>query len=294
VLEEAFEALAMAGGTAVVQAAGTDAWAGFRARVARLLSRGDSQRESAELERLTLTAEILKKAGPTDLERVRMRQEASWQVRFEMLMESLAEAERDQAAAELRHLIQSAGTPGLSVAGNLNVQPGNGSVGAAIIHGTAIGQYYEAPSPATHREARESREQQEQNRRSALRDAAYRRLLETFPRNTDFDTVEWVRQAPSSNWLIQVLDPWEIAPAGPAYYLMDVRRTLSTIKDSISSPAKLDHLAAYLATLSFSKAKKIPPPDHQYDTLVSAYQVDSYMEAVRRCLRTYFQQLGEG
>ena len=63
-LDEALEALAMASGTAVVQAAGTDAWASFRTRIARFLSRGDTQRESSELERLSRTADILERAAP--------------------------------------------------------------------------------------------------------------------------------------------------------------------------------------------------------------------------------------
>jgi hypothetical protein len=50
--EEALAALAAAGGTAVVQAAGTDAWAGFRSRVAKWFARGDTEREQIALERL--------------------------------------------------------------------------------------------------------------------------------------------------------------------------------------------------------------------------------------------------
>lgn len=45
-----------AGGTAVVQAAGTDAWAIVRQRTARLLSRDDPERERTELMRLDQTA----------------------------------------------------------------------------------------------------------------------------------------------------------------------------------------------------------------------------------------------
>jgi hypothetical protein len=44
-LAEAFTALAAASGSAVIQAAGTDAWEGFRRQVARLLGQGDQQRE---------------------------------------------------------------------------------------------------------------------------------------------------------------------------------------------------------------------------------------------------------
>jgi hypothetical protein len=55
-LEQALTALAAAGGTAVVQAAGTDAWTGLRQAVARWFGRGDRQRERVELERLDRTA----------------------------------------------------------------------------------------------------------------------------------------------------------------------------------------------------------------------------------------------
>jgi predicted signal transduction protein with EAL and GGDEF domain len=61
-LTEALMAVSGAGGAAVVQAAGTDAWTGLRQRVARLLGRGDTQRERAELERLDRTAQTLEEA----------------------------------------------------------------------------------------------------------------------------------------------------------------------------------------------------------------------------------------
>ncbi|MEU9418453.1 hypothetical protein [Streptomyces sp. NPDC048272] len=105
-LTEALMALAGAGGSAIVQAAGTDAWAGLRQRVARLLGRGDAERECAELERLDRTAQALEEASVVgDPERARLRQEASWQTRFESLLEDLTEAEQQQAAAELRALV---------------------------------------------------------------------------------------------------------------------------------------------------------------------------------------------
>lgn len=94
-LEAALAALAAAGGTAVVEAAGTDAWAGLRARVAQLFGRGDDGRERAELARLDATAAALTGAGPGDGggagsgvgQSVRIRQEAFWQARFAALLE---------------------------------------------------------------------------------------------------------------------------------------------------------------------------------------------------------------
>lgn len=109
-LEEALAAVAAAGGTAVVQAAGTDAWGALRQRVARLFGRADGGRERAELEQLDRTAELLATAGPTEAELVRESQETSWRGRFEVLLESLDAGEREQVAAELRRL--AAGEPG--------------------------------------------------------------------------------------------------------------------------------------------------------------------------------------
>lgn len=61
---EALAALAAAGGVAIVQAAGTDAWAGVRRTAARLLGRGDPQQESAELGRLDQTETALVSCEP--------------------------------------------------------------------------------------------------------------------------------------------------------------------------------------------------------------------------------------
>ncbi|GGS20869.1 hypothetical protein Snoj_21750 [Streptomyces nojiriensis] len=116
-LEEALAALAVASGTAVVQAAGTDAWNGFQVRVARLFGRGDAHRERAELERLGRTAELLAAAGMEEPEQVRIRQEVSWQTRFETLLESLTAEEREQVAAELRSLLAEKTEHGRRVGG---------------------------------------------------------------------------------------------------------------------------------------------------------------------------------
>lgn len=106
-LTEALTAVASAGGAAVVQAAGTDAWASLRRRVAHLLGRGDIQREQAELERLDRTAQTLEEAVASgDAERATLRQEAAWQTRFESLLENLDESEQQEAAAELQALVR--------------------------------------------------------------------------------------------------------------------------------------------------------------------------------------------
>ncbi|MFF8263147.1 hypothetical protein [Streptomyces virginiae] len=107
-LVEALVALAAAGGGAIVQAAGTDAWNGLRGGVARVLGRGEEAREHGELERLDRTRAVLAAATGGEAERSRTAQAAVWQSRLEMLLEELPEAEREQVAAELRALIEQA------------------------------------------------------------------------------------------------------------------------------------------------------------------------------------------
>ncbi|MFD8236850.1 hypothetical protein ACFV20_33855 [Streptomyces sp. NPDC059696] len=124
-LTEALTALAAAGGTAVVQAAGTDVWAGCRQRVARLLGRGDTDREQDELDQLDQTAAALEAAGSSGAaERTRNDQEAVWRTRFEALLLSLHGVERERAAAELRALTEErAAAGGLSVFHNTYYGP---------------------------------------------------------------------------------------------------------------------------------------------------------------------------
>ncbi|MFI5854260.1 hypothetical protein [Streptomyces parvulus] len=111
-LVEALLALAAAGGGAIVQAAGTDAWNGMRSGIARMLGRGETAREHGELERLDRTQAVLEAANEDEVERVRTAQAAVWQSRLEMLLEELPEAQRQQAAAELQALIEQAGAAG--------------------------------------------------------------------------------------------------------------------------------------------------------------------------------------
>lgn len=102
---EVLAALAQAGGVAVVQAAGTEAWTAFRNRVARLFGRGDERREQAESARLDHSAAAIGRADDAEL----VRQEASWRARFEMLLEGLDGVELEQATAELRALVEEFG-----------------------------------------------------------------------------------------------------------------------------------------------------------------------------------------
>ncbi|MDX2854211.1 hypothetical protein PV342_38485 [Streptomyces sp. PA03-3a] len=119
-LEQALTALAAAGGSAVVQAAGTDAWAGLRQAVARWFSRDDSGREQTELERLNRTAAALQSGDPAQAERIRIREEVSWQTRIHMVLEAAGGAEQEQSAAQLRAIVEQYSPPGNSgvISGN--------------------------------------------------------------------------------------------------------------------------------------------------------------------------------
>lgn len=156
-LSEAMAALAAAGGTAVVQAAGTDAWTEMRQQVALWFGRGNRQREHAELERLDQTAGELEAARPTEVERVRIRQEARWQGRIETLLEGLEDIERARVADELRTLLAqqtshsslSAGQGGLAVGGDVNVRADHGSAAAVTMGNVTLGN---PPQPGPHQD----------------------------------------------------------------------------------------------------------------------------------------------
>ncbi|MGW7410314.1 hypothetical protein ACWGI9_42745 [Streptomyces sp. NPDC054833] len=144
-LETALVALAAAGGTAVVQAAGTDAWAGLRQAVARWFSRSDSQGEQAELERLDQAAAALQTTDAAEAERARIRQEAAWQTRIEAMLEGLEDAERAQAADEFRALLAqhvpqggvSTGPGGVAAGGNVSISAQQGSIATGVLYGGA-------------------------------------------------------------------------------------------------------------------------------------------------------------
>ncbi len=153
-LEQALMALAASGGTALVAAAGTDAWGGLRQSVARWFARGDEQRERTELERLDQTAAALRSIDPAEAERAQVAQEAAWQARIETVLESLNDAERDQAAMQLRSLLAqhapqggvSAGEGGQAVGGNVHIEADHGSVAGWNVGDVTMGN---PPRPGT-------------------------------------------------------------------------------------------------------------------------------------------------
>ncbi|WP_157876444.1 hypothetical protein [Streptomyces sp. Root264] len=103
-LGEALTAAAAGGGMAVVQAAGSDSWAWFRTRCARLVGRGDGDAEREALDRLDRTAAVLDAVDETDRERVRAVHAVLWQGEFASLLEAPGEAERARILDQLARL----------------------------------------------------------------------------------------------------------------------------------------------------------------------------------------------
>ncbi|WP_432058280.1 hypothetical protein [Streptomyces sp. bgisy022] len=106
-LTESLIALAAAGGTAVVQAAGTEAWEGVRSGVVRMFrGRPDGEDDvEPDLERTALLR------ASDDAEESN-RQVSLWEARFTSLLDDADDQVRQQAEAELRRLVSS--VPGVA------------------------------------------------------------------------------------------------------------------------------------------------------------------------------------
>ena len=143
VLEDVLTALAAAGGAAVVQAAGTDAWVGVREGVERLLSRGDPARRSEAAVRLENTAQVVNGAnrgGP-----VLDEHQAYWRGVFETFLDGIGADDRERATQQLRALVSlasdssavGASSTGVhsNVFGGADFRAEGGSVAANVING---------------------------------------------------------------------------------------------------------------------------------------------------------------
>ena len=143
-LPEALDALAAAGGTAVVQAAGTDFWVAFRDQIARIFSRDGRHDAMKVMMRLDESATALAQAAETGVGQVRARVEVSWQTRLQDLFESLDDSGRQEIANQLRELVnmakqQAVGGPvvgsGIALGSNAEIHATGGSVVSGVIHG---------------------------------------------------------------------------------------------------------------------------------------------------------------
>ncbi|MEU7568252.1 hypothetical protein [Streptomyces fradiae] len=134
-LGESLTVVAAALGTAVVQAAGTQAWEGMRGGIARVLGRGRPERESVELEWLDRTAGALEAAGPAHAESERIRQETVWGTRLATLLEGLPERERQGLVDALETVLRE-NRPSSGEGGAGGVVHGNTFYGTAFVQGS--------------------------------------------------------------------------------------------------------------------------------------------------------------
>src|SRR5262245_36548313 len=98
---EALIALAALAGNALVAAATTDAWEAARRKFARLLGRGDANKEQLADKRLEETRQQLVKVTGQDMDQARVDLARAWQVRMADLLE-----EDPGVEAELRAVVE--------------------------------------------------------------------------------------------------------------------------------------------------------------------------------------------
>lgn len=151
-LNELLLATAAAGGTAVVQAAGTDVWQTLHRRVAGWVGRGDPEREAVVMRRLQDSADEITAAEPQRVEAVRGRLEGFWQGQFERYLMDLSPEAREEARSELDRLLDSIRPleTGTSQRIHVTVHGGSGSNNIGSISGghvDHIGHVYHTPPP---------------------------------------------------------------------------------------------------------------------------------------------------
>lgn len=99
-LNEAMAALAASAGTGLVTAMVTDGWQQARARVARLLGRGDAQETERQEARLERARQAVLEAPSAQADDARRQEAEAWRTRFADLLEDAPETE-----AQLRELV---------------------------------------------------------------------------------------------------------------------------------------------------------------------------------------------
>ncbi|MEU4763771.1 hypothetical protein AB0H12_10985 [Actinosynnema sp. NPDC023794] len=140
-LAEALIALAAAGGTALVEAATTDAWQKAKSGFARMLGRGDEGRVAVIEGRLESTRAELEPLSGVELERAREVRAAEWTTRLRDTLE-----EHPDSADALREVLDELAAAGVAVSartGDHSLVVGRdmsnvsrtGGVSAGVIHG---------------------------------------------------------------------------------------------------------------------------------------------------------------
>ncbi|MFF4503288.1 hypothetical protein [Streptomyces sp. NPDC001401] len=140
---ETLAAPASAAGTAAAQALGTDAWTSMRERVAEVFGRGIRERTEAALSRLDESALTLTDHGrPTDVARAGALLAASLTCQFEVLLDSVSDADREVVIGLLRVLLAmrddsgvTSEAAGIEVHGNIETHSEGSSVAVSIVQG---------------------------------------------------------------------------------------------------------------------------------------------------------------
>ncbi|MFG1608455.1 hypothetical protein [Actinoplanes sp. NPDC049265] len=146
-LTEALIALAAAGGTALMEAAATDAWNTAKTGIARLFGRDQQQVTILETRLEDSRAQVTAAVPADELDQVRLRQAQAWATRLEDLL-----SEQPQAADRLRGLIDelarhpamtgtatAIGTRSVAVGGNVDVRAEGGSAAALTMGDVTLG-----------------------------------------------------------------------------------------------------------------------------------------------------------
>ncbi len=229
------------------------------------------------------TAASLSAAIASDSGHIRVRQEASWQTRLEVFLESITDDERARVVIVLRELIYvvgaptnvSAGAGGVAVGGHLNINPLNGSVAAGVIQGSVTVAAPQMPDPGKSQKAKE-RELHRQQKAAEL--AAYNRFLGAIPAPR-LNEVSWKLSMPFFGRL-------EYIATEPAYFVHDIDKMLAKISNLTASVVNLNELGAYLGVLHLHRITTW----HTSYAIYSAREVDQYLESLRRRLSTFFEE----
>ncbi len=139
-LTEALVALALAGGTAVVEAMATDTWQLTRDRVARLFARNGKPNDTM-IEMLDRDAERITAAEDEERERLKQELAPRWRQRLADLLDEDDEQDR---ANELKGLIAAVESTG-SVQ---NISPSGHASAFGVMHGNMIIHQRGAPDSA--------------------------------------------------------------------------------------------------------------------------------------------------
>ena len=138
-------ALALLAAQTVVAAASTDAWAAAKSGVARLLGRGDPERERLAGQRLDQARDQLQAAPPgQELDGVHAELVAVWRTRLADLLEEHPDAAGDlqalvdQVQAQLPAASVSSADHAVAAGRDVKITASGSAVAAGVIHGDVM------------------------------------------------------------------------------------------------------------------------------------------------------------